>query len=336
MVSIAQTTLKEIDRLQKDITDNNKRLRRLTQRVMQMQVIIDKFIWKLNDNANEIRFLAFILGRISANMERHLSKYQQLLVDLDHLMDGLDSLFSGLLSHPVVLPGGWAGLLEHVGMGLIEHFGDYGLAVTEVHQYCDLPLVGCGYNDGMLILQIPIYIKCCQWQTLGMFGLWMVPVLCHPGGGSLGGKQACTWLGPDHGMLAMGGSTCLALDSGQLPDCRRFGAVCCCRGLFLVTCRDGHACGDAVCRSESAGFISEGCNFGCCHELAPEPRVLDAGDYLLLVGLQIPWMFFCVGGDGFWVPLGWSLYYYKESTVVSVLGGCRTLFPLGEYSFLWG
>ena len=33
MVSIAQTKLKEINRLQKDIADNNKRLRRLTQRV---------------------------------------------------------------------------------------------------------------------------------------------------------------------------------------------------------------------------------------------------------------------------------------------------------------
>ena len=31
-----------------------------------MQVIIDKFIWKVSDNANAIRFLAFILGRISA------------------------------------------------------------------------------------------------------------------------------------------------------------------------------------------------------------------------------------------------------------------------------
>ena len=74
MVSIAQTILKEIDRLQKDIVDNNKRLRRLTQCVMQMQVIIDKFIWKVSDNAYAIRFLAFILGRISANMERNLSK----------------------------------------------------------------------------------------------------------------------------------------------------------------------------------------------------------------------------------------------------------------------
>ena len=44
MVSITQTTFKEVERLQKHIIDNNKRLKRLTQCVMHMQVIIDKFI----------------------------------------------------------------------------------------------------------------------------------------------------------------------------------------------------------------------------------------------------------------------------------------------------
>ena len=82
MVSIAQTTLKEIERLQKDIVKNNKRLERLTQCVMHMQVVIDKLPWRVTDNANVIRFLSFILGIISANMEINLSKYQQLLVDL--------------------------------------------------------------------------------------------------------------------------------------------------------------------------------------------------------------------------------------------------------------
>ena len=74
MVSIAQTTLKEIERLQKGIVETNKRLETVTQHVMHMLVVIDKFIWKVSDNANAIRFLAFILGRISVNMERNLSK----------------------------------------------------------------------------------------------------------------------------------------------------------------------------------------------------------------------------------------------------------------------
>ena len=122
MVSIAQATLKEIERLQKGIVDNNNRLKRLTQCVMQMQVIKDKFIWQVSDNANPIRFLAFTLGRISANMERNLSKYQQSLADLYHLMDGLDNLSSGLLSHTILPPGKLGELLGHVKMELIEHF----------------------------------------------------------------------------------------------------------------------------------------------------------------------------------------------------------------------
>ena len=159
MVSIAQTTLKEIERLQKDIVDNNKRLKRLTQYIMQMQVTIDKFIWKVSDNANAIRFLAFILGRISANIERNLSKYQQLLADLDHLMDGLDTLSSGLLSHTIIPPGKLAELLGNIKMELIEHFKEYELAMTEVHQYYDLPSVSYSYTDEILILHSNLYKK---------------------------------------------------------------------------------------------------------------------------------------------------------------------------------
>ena len=165
MVSTAQTTLKEIERLQKGIVDNNNRLKRLTKHVIQMQVIIDKFIWQVSDNAYAIRFLALILGRISANMERNLSKYQQLLAYLDHLMDGLDTSSSGLLSHTIFPPGKLAELLGHVKMELIEHFKEYELATTKIHQYYDLPLIRYSYTNGMLILQIPIYVKHYQQQT---------------------------------------------------------------------------------------------------------------------------------------------------------------------------
>ena len=87
MVSIVQTTLIKIERFQTDIVESNKGLEMLTHHVIHMKVIIDKFIWKGSDNANAIRFLTVILGRISANMERNLSKYQQLLADLDNLIE---------------------------------------------------------------------------------------------------------------------------------------------------------------------------------------------------------------------------------------------------------
>ena len=257
MVSIAQTTLKEIDRLQKDIVDNNKRLKRLTQCEIQMQVIIDKFIWKVTDSANAIRFLAFILGRISANMERNLSKYQQLMADLDCLMDGLDNLSSGLLSHTIIPPDKLPELLGHVKMELIEHFKEYELTMTEIHQYYDLPLVSYSYTDEMLILQIPICIKHYQQQTLKLFNLQTVPAPYHPNRKSSDDSHAYTWLKPDHDMLAMSSSTYLALDSKQLPICRRFSNTYYCENLFLVTHRSEHSCESAIYWNKSANLINE-------------------------------------------------------------------------------
>ena len=179
-------------------------------------------------------------------MERNLSKYQQLLADLDHLMDGVDSLSSGLLSHTIIPPGKLAELLEHVNMELIEHFKEYELAMTEIHQCYDLPLVNCSYTDGMLILQIPIYIKHYQQQTLELFILQTVPVPYHPNSKSSADNQAYTWLKPDHDMLAMSRSTYLALDSKQIPNCSRFSTIYYCENLFLGTHRSEHTCESAI------------------------------------------------------------------------------------------
>ena len=61
----------------------------------------------------------------------------------------------------------------------------------------------------------------------------------------------------------------------------------------MVTHRSGHTYESAPYWNESASLINEKCNFEYYHELTPEPRVLDAGDYLLLAGWPVPWTYFC-------------------------------------------
>ena len=61
--------------------------------MIQMELLKNKFITKVNDKANPIKLLAFVLGTISASMERNLSKYQQLLAGLEHMMDEIDTIF---------------------------------------------------------------------------------------------------------------------------------------------------------------------------------------------------------------------------------------------------
>ena len=101
-------------------------------------------------------------------MESNMSKYQQLLADLDHLMEGLDTSSSGLLSHAIIPAGKLAELLDHVKMNLIEHFKEYELAMIEIHQYYDSPLVNYSYTDDILILQIPIYVKTLPATDIGI------------------------------------------------------------------------------------------------------------------------------------------------------------------------
>ena len=154
--------------------------------------------------------------------------------------------------------------------------------MTEIHQYCDLPLVSYSYTDEMLILQISIYIKHYQQQTLELFILQTVPVPYHPNRKSSDDNHAYTWLKPDHEMLAMSSSTYLALESKQLTNCRRFSTTYYCENLFLVTHRSEHTCESAIYWNKSTNLINKKCNFEYYHELTPEPRVLDAGEYLLL------------------------------------------------------
>ena len=93
----------------------------------------------------------------------------------------------------------------------MEHFKEYKLAIKEKHQYYYLPLVSISYSDDMLILQIPIYVKHYQQQTLEFFILQTVPVPYHPIREPSHENLAYTWLKPDHDMLTIS-STYLALD----------------------------------------------------------------------------------------------------------------------------
>ena len=57
--------------------------------------------------------------------------------------------------------------------------------------------------------------------------------------------------------------------------------------------RSEHTCKRAIYWNESASLINEKCNYKYYHELTPEPRILDAGDNLLLAELLVPWTFIC-------------------------------------------
>ena len=63
----------------------------------------------------------------------------------------------------------------------------------------------------MLILQIPIYVIHCQQQPLELFSLQKVLLSYDPNRKSSVENHSCTWLKPDHDMLAMSNPTYLCI-----------------------------------------------------------------------------------------------------------------------------
>ena len=103
-------------------------------------------------------------------------------------------------------------------------------------------------------MQIPIYIKHYQQQILELLSLQTVPVPYHPNRKSSDDNHAYTWLNPDYDMLAMSSSTYLALDSKQLPNCRRFSTTYYCENLLMVKHRSEHTCESAFYWNKSYKF----------------------------------------------------------------------------------
>ena len=100
------------------------------------------------------------MGRISANKERNLSI--PTTIGRIRSPDRWTSYFFlrfASTKKKIIQQGKLAELLENVKKKLMECLKEYELAMTEIHQYYDLPLVSYSYTENMLVLQIPIYVK---------------------------------------------------------------------------------------------------------------------------------------------------------------------------------
>ena len=91
------------------------------------------------------------------------------------------TLSLGLLSHTIIPPCKYAELVDHLKSTLIEHFKEYELAMIEIYKYSNIPSESCSNTVDMIVLQIPIYIKHYQQQTLTLefCSLSTVPVPYH-------------------------------------------------------------------------------------------------------------------------------------------------------------
>ena len=224
MMSLALTTVTEIEDLREQLDISNRYLEEM---VHMVTVISDEMLEleeKVKQNSEALLYLSNQLTTVIAVQERHMALYQQLLAELDHFMDALDKLSTGSLSHTVIPPHLLKTYLNHVQETLASQYPEYELIMTEVQQYYDLPLCHFDYHENMVGIQIPLYVKHYTQQPLDLYYLQTVPVPYDIHDSVFKDpreeKVAYTQLSPKHKFLAMSESTTISLDRHQLDNLR--------------------------------------------------------------------------------------------------------------------
>ena len=230
---------------------------------------------------------------------------------LNNLLDAIDDLEKGELLHRVIPHRELANMLKHVKEQIKMHYPEYELVLEDTHNYYNLPLVIYAYEQGVLGVQIPVFLKPRLLLPLYLYNLRTVPVPFHMNEqemDSTESKFTYTKLIPSTEMLGMSSDTNINLDSKMLEECYKIGTVYFCEVQFLTKYRGEHTCESAIYHYEHPKEIREQCTFEYYPHLEPKPELLDAGNYFLLAHLPTPWSVDCKNTDQLPGPLEGSAY----------------------------
>ena len=209
---------------------------------------------------------------------------------LNNLLDAIDALEKGELFHRVIPHREMAKIVDHVVSLVHTKYPEYELVLEETHNYYNLPSVVYAYSKGVIIIQIPMFLKLKIQEPLHLYGLKTVPVPFHINEQKMDeqeSKYTHTKLIPSTEILGMSSDTFVNLDEYVLEEFYKIGTVYFCESLFLTMQKSEHTCESAIYHYEHLSEIKRKCTFEYYPYLEPEPELLDAGEYFLLSNCQL-------------------------------------------------
>ena len=302
MMTLAQASLKEFEYLRTNLYEVKKDLNECRKQINILSTEIHGVHRMTLQNRQTIWWLTSMMSILFGKMEHVLSVYEQILLELHNLLDALDNLSTGHLSHHVIAPDLLKQYLAEVIKNLEQNYPEYELVTEEITDYYNMPFVNFGYHNGTIAVEIPIFIKPKVQDPLYLFQVDTVPV---PYSNSYtqnpnlkkSKQDAYTWIKPKKPLLAMSTETYIDLDNSEINNCLKYGNNYLCEDLLLTKHRSLHSCSSAIYWETSFDTIKDLCPIEYYTHLEPKPQILDGGDYLLLAGLPQPWTYHCAQED---------------------------------------
>ncbi len=175
--------------------------------------------------------------------------YEYMMTEIEFLMDAMDSLSDGLISHKLIEPMNLQQMIDQVDESVKNRYPEYTVVMDQVQQYFDLPLVRFTCHKEQLVLQIPVYIQHYTENPLDLYYLHTVPVPLNINQQLLATKMEphpYTQIHPKEPLLALSYSTYVPLTEKDLHNCYHFGKYYLCEHTFLSQRSSTHTCESAI------------------------------------------------------------------------------------------
>ena len=329
MVSIAQAAFTDIDRIMKMLKFVHKELNYMFWQIRRLKHWLMLQEEKIADIASAVALLTEVWTRVLDWQNREITLLLHLIAEMNHLLDALDNLSNGHLSHTAVSPYTMKNMIQHAKETLMVHYPEFELIMEDTHQYYNVPIGSFQYTEGILAIQVPLFVKPRLQVPLLLYQLQTVPVPYHMNEEMIDmdeSKYTYTWLKPSTPMLAMSKDTYIGIREEHLKRCTYIGKTWICQDVFLMKHRNYHTCESAIYFREANDIIKKKCDIDYYPHLEPEPSLLDQGERILLTGLKERWTYYCHAGDQLPTPIGTGHYVVVNKTDL-----CRCSISAGEY-----
>ena len=252
-----------------------------------------RFTWEaLVSNRLAIHLLSSGSAMYDMVLRQYLNYYQNYDVTLDHFLTELDALGTGRLMFQVLDPDELDRFLSAIRRQLQRERSPFELAFNHTYQFYAEPMVMFTNTHDQLLVNVPILLRLATQKLLNLYSIDTVPMPFDTE--TLDGRNnEYTFINNSYPYMALNEHNYIPLTETQLRMCDKMGPTYYCQNSYMLRQRTQHTCESAIYYKMDAKTITKHCQAKFAANVEFTPKVLDAGETMVLFNLPRPWILLC-------------------------------------------
>ena len=182
--------------------------------------------------------------------------------------------------------------LSAIRRQLREERSPFELAFNHTYQFYAEPMVMFTNTHDQLLINVPILLRLATQKPLNLYSIDTVPMPFDME--TLDGRNnEYTFINNSYPYMALNEHNYIPLTETQLRMCDKMGPTYYCQNSYVLHQRTQHTCESAIYYKMDAKTITKHCQAKFAANVEFTPKVLDAGETMVLFNLPRPWILLC-------------------------------------------